>query len=259
MDKKLKVLLTLLCIVFALIFAVSGYKIVSVLGEYKAAKDTYNKVSEQYVSMDAPKEKPEKKEETEEEVLEVSPISVDFAAMTAENSDVRGWLYSPDTVINYPLAQCEDNFFYLDHLINREWNPSGTLFLDCLNEKDFSSRNTLIYGHNMNDGSMFHSVRKYDKQEYYDAHPVMYLNTPGQNYKVEIFSGYITDCESDAYTISTPDDESFKVFLDKIKGQSAFKNDVELSGQDKIITLSTCTYEYDDARFVLHGKLVPIG
>jgi len=257
LDKRIKVLLTLLCFVFVGIFIISGWQLLSVLGEYKAAKDTYNKVSEQYVSTKAPEKEQQVDEEAEEEV-EKSPITVDFDAMLVQNQDTRGWLYCPETVLNYPVAQAEDNFYYLDRLIDGTWNPSGTLFIDCLNEPDFSSKNTLIYGHNMNDGSMLHCIREYWQQEYYDSHPIMYLNTPAQNYKVEIFSGYITDAESDSYTIGFADDTAYMNFLNKLCSQSNFKSSVELSAADRIITLSTCTYEYDDARYVLHGKLVPI-
>ena len=116
----------------------------------------------------------------------------------------------------------------------------------------------MIYGHHMNDGSMFASICNYGKQEYYDAHPVMYLNTPTQNYRVELFTGFITSADSSVYTFFFNSDAEYGAFLEKMKGFSDFDCDVEVGPEDRIITLSTCTYEYDNARYVVMGKLVPI-
>ena len=87
---------------------------------------------------------------------------------------------------------------------------------------------------------------------------VGYLNTPDMNYRVELFSGYITDMNSHTYDISFATEEGNQQWLDSIIAQSAFSSNVEVKPGDKILTLSTCTYEYDDARFVVHGKMVPI-
>jgi len=262
MSKSLKVLLTLLCFVFVGIFIISGYQLVSTLGEYKAAQNKYEEVSKQFVNT-APKPTPAPVEtgeaEVEEPEVETSPIEVDFAALLSQNTDVRGWLYCEGTVLNYPLVQGQDNDFYLDHLVDKSWNPSGTLFMDYHNAPDFSSHNTIIYGHNMNDGSMLHMARKYVDQAYYDEHPVMYLNTTEKNYKIELFSGYVTESESDAYTISFPDEQSYLAYIDKILRRSNFDSPVEPTATDRIVTFSTCTYEYENARYVLHGRLVPLG
>ena len=262
MSKSLKVLLVLLCFVFVGIFVISGYQLISTLGEYKAAQDTYENVSNQFVSA-APTATPAPVEtgsgEVTEPEVELSPINVDFAALLAQNTDVRGWIYCEGTMLNYPIAQGKDNDYYLERLIDGTWNPSGTLFMDFRNAPDFTSFNTLIYGHNMNDGSMLHMIRKYVDQAYYDAHPVFYLNTTEKNYKVELFSGYITDAESDAYTMGFPDEQSYLNFIDKLLRRSNFDSPVEPTAADRIVTFSTCSYEYDNARYVLHGRLVPIG
>ncbi len=255
MKKSVKILLTVLCLIFVGIFAFSGYKLYSIIHEYKVAEKVYDNLSNKFVNSER---KPNGSSEDSKADEETSPIDVDFNALREQCSDVVGWIYSEDTVINYPIVIAEDNFFYLHRMIDGNYNPSGTLFLDCLNEGDFSSKNTLIYGHNMHDGSMFASIRNYDKQEYYDAHPKMYINTPDGNYRVEIFSGYITDADSDTYTISFNNNDEYQAYLDKMVSQSVFKSDVKPTAEDKIVTLSTCTYEYYDARFVVQGRLVPI-
>ena len=158
----------------------------------------------------------------------------------------------------YPVAQGEDNNEYLHHLLDGTYNSSGTLFLDCECGPEFSGANSIIYGHNMKDGSMFNSLHSYSDQAYYDAHPVMYLNTPKQNYKIEIFSAYICSYDSDTYTLSFASAEEYAAWVAKMKSQSTFTSDTEVTVDDRVITLSTCTYEYDNARFVVQGKLVPL-
>ena len=254
MKKPIKILLSVLFVIFACVFVFSGYKLYTILHGYKVAENLYDGISSKYVTTAEAKE--EQTDPLKDE--EKSPISVDFPSMLEQNPDVAGWLFSADTAINYPVAIGEDNFFYLHRLIDGSYNSSGTLFIDCLCERDFSGKNTLIYGHHMNDGSMFASIRDYSSQEYYDAHPKMYLNTPDQNYRVELFAGYITDADSDTYTIGFPSGEAYLEYLNKMRSQSEFKSDVELTADDRIVTLSTCTYEYYDARYVVQGKLVPI-
>ena len=181
---------------------------------------------------------------------EISPID--------RNPDVTAWLYCPDTPISYVVVQASDNEFYLQKDIDGKYSSYGTLFVEHLCQKDFSNTNTIIYGHHMNDGKMFASLVNYAKQDYYNQHPVFYLNTPGVNYRVELFSGYATDMNSDSYQIGFSNVEDNQEWLDSIISQSAFESTVAVKPGDKILTLSTCTYEYDTARFVVHGKMVPI-
>ncbi len=260
MNKTVKILLVILCIVCLGVFLFSGYKLFSKLSEYKAAQKSYEKMSEQYVTAETPAAttSPVSEADTSDEEKETSPITVDFTQLLTTNEDVCGWLYSKDTVINYPVAQGEDNNEYLHHLLDGTYNSSGTLFLDCECGPEFSGANSIIYGHNMKDGSMFNSLHSYSDQAYYDAHPVMYLNTPKQNYKIEIFSAYICSYDSDTYTLSFASAEEYAAWVAKMKSQSTFTSDTEVTVDDRVITLSTCTYEYDNARFVVQGKLVPL-
>ena len=263
MKKSVKIFLSVLCVLFVAIFAFSGYKIYSTIHEYKVAEKAYDKLSHQYVSKaDDKAEKSDAEKEAEltepENKVETSPVTVDFNALKNECEDIIAWIYAPDTVIDYPIVKAEDNFFYLRRMIDGNYNPSGTIFIDCLNEPDFASQNTLVYGHNMHDGSMFASLRNYDKQEYYDAHPIMYLNTPEQNYRIEIFAAYITDADSDTYNMNFSSQGVYQDYLNKMVSQSAFKANISPEVSDHLVTLSTCTYEYDDARFVVQGRLVPI-
>ncbi|MBP3539565.1 MAG: class B sortase [Oscillospiraceae bacterium] len=261
MKKPVKILLIVLCVVCLGVFCFSGYKLFSTLNAYKVAQRSYDKMSEEFVSTETPAVTDSPVSDaapTEDEDKEVSPITVDFEKLLSSNSDVAGWLYSKDTVINYPVAQGEDNNQYLHHLLDGSYNASGTLFLDCSCGPEFSGANSIIYGHNMKDGSMFNSLHSYSEDGYYATHPVLYLNTPKQNYKIEVFTAYICNYDSDTYTLSFSSAEEYGAWLEKMKSQSIFDSDTEVTIDDRVVTLSTCTYEYDNARFVVQGKLVPL-
>ena len=261
MKKQTKILLTILFVLFIGVFVFSGIKHYSIIHEYRVDRQMYNGLSGQYVTNAGEKADAQASDEGDpasDVPREVSPISVDFDALMSQSQDVVGWLYCRDTVINYPVVQADDNFYYLNRFIDGTYNGSGSLFLDYTCYGDFSGRNTVIYGHHMNDGSMLASICNYGKQEYYDEHPVLYLNTPTQNYRVEVFSGFITSADSAAYTMEFSGDSEYAAYLEKMKGFSDFACDVEIGPEDRMITLSTCTYEYDNARYVLMGKLVPI-
>ena len=178
--------------------------------------------------------------------------------LSAMNADVAAWIYSADTVIDYPVVQGSDNVYYLDHIFDGTYNKLGTLFVDCRNAPGFSDWNTIIYGHNMNNGSMFASLTNYTKQAYYEAHPEMFLVTPDGTFRLELFSGYVTPSDSDAYTFSFADASAFSEFLESIRARSDFDSPVSVEVSDRIVTLSTCTYDFEDARYVVHGKLVQV-
>lgn len=189
---------------------------------------------------------------------EIAWPAVDFDALGAVNSDVIGWLYSADTAIDYPVVQGEDNDFYLDHLFDGSEHPGGCLFADFRSADDFSDRHTIIYGHAMKDGSMFSTIRKYAEQTYYHEHPQLLLITPDARWTVEIFSGYVASVQDGAWQLDFADDAAFEAWLSTITQKSAFASAIQPTVSDRILTLSTCSYDFDDARFVVHGVLRPV-
>lgn len=263
MKNTAKVILIIVLAVCVGLFVYSGLNLIKINKEYKEARDYYDELSETYVSV---AQKPEKDTtsdavEVDESAAdkEVCPITVDFNNLLATNKDVCAWIYSPDTVINYVVVQGEDNNNYLHHKLDGTYNASGTLFIDCECSPNFSGANTIIYGHNMKDGSMFASLHNYVDQSYYDAHPIMYISTPAGDYKLEIFSCFTCDFDADTYTLSFASEAEYSAFLNKMVSQSNVKTNVSVDSSERIVTLSTCTYEYDNARYVVMGKLVPMG
>lgn len=200
---------------------------------------------------------PPASEETEETPAELAWPEVDFTALAAVNPDVTAWLYGPDTGISYPVVQGTDNDYYLDHLLDGTANSAGCLFVDTSCRPDFSGRNTVIYGHRMKNGTMFAALGNYQEQVYYDAHPVFLLVTPEGRYVVELFSGYVADTAESAWMLDFSDEQAYLAWLEEVGEKSAFSSKVSPRAEDRVVTLSTCSYEFENARFVLHGVLRP--
>ena len=207
--------------------------------EYRHGAEVYGATAEGAVSLPAQEELP----------------TVDFHDLTQINEQVVGWLWCPDTAINYPVVQGQDNDFYLSHLIDGSEGDCGTLFLDC--DADRQAHNQVIYGHHMKDGSMFASLLHYQEQDYFDAHPVLYYITPQQSYEVRLFSGFTTEAVSAVYNHRF-DQSDFGEWLSEMKAQSDFQSDVNPSESDQVLTLSTCAYSFKNARYVVMGVLKPL-
>ncbi len=184
----------------------------------------------------------------------LSPISVDFKTLAEENGDIVAWLYSPDTPINYPVVQNDDNDYYLRRGFNGKYNYYGTLFVDYRTIGDFSGKNMLIYGHNMKNEEMFGSLINYKEQEYFDEHPDMWLFTPTESLKIKLVAGIEVPGTSEIFDALINPDEAEKVIQDAILN-STFKSDYIYSENDRFVTLSTCSYDYADARYIIIGKL----
>ncbi|MCF0129253.1 MAG: class B sortase [Pseudobutyrivibrio sp.] len=198
-----------------------------------------------------------------DEVGEVCPIEVDFEDLQEVNPEVIGWIYLEDSDINFPILQAEDNDYYLEHSWEGKTKRSGAIFLEMANKADFSDTNSIIYGHHMKDGSMFAGLDKFRDQEYYDAHDTMWLLTPDATYKILVFSAYTTSAYSDSYTVFRDYGPVTENYINQVWEASNFspnyeKCDILTDGDfsQKYIMLATCAYNFEEARFVLHGKLI---
>jgi sortase B len=190
---------------------------------------------------------------------EAGPITVDFDALLQDCPDTVGWLYTMDGTVNLPVVQGTDNLYYLTHTADGREVSGGSLFLDYLNENDFSEDVSFIYGHNMKNGSMFEPLLNYRKQSYYDSYPVIYLLTPTQDYKLELFSGFVTTMESDVYTFNFDTEEAKEQYISEMTALSEFTPQSLPDVTDRIVCLSTCAYDFENARYVLLGRLAEVG
>ena len=185
---------------------------------------------------------------------EMAPVKIDFDTLKAQNKDTIGWLYCEDTPVNYAVVWREgDNDYYLDHLFSGEKNEKGTIFADKRNKSPFEEWNTVLYGHNMKDDSMFGIMDEYGKQEFYDEHPVMYLLTPEKDYKVEICCAFLTGLESTTFEFPRTEGNPAKT-IDDIEKYSYIETGIVPTLEDKLVSFSTC-YEELDHRYVVIGVL----
>jgi sortase B len=263
-NKKKKagdILLTLVLILAIAVFCYAAYNLYNIYTEYKKGTDEYNRIEQMAVTerdpdlVNAETSGPQAQGERLQ-----APIDIDFAALKAVNDDVIGWIYIEALDgISYPVVQGEDNSFYLHQTYEKNYNFAGTIFVDYENSSDFSDCNTLIYGHNMKNGSMFGSLKTFTKNdEAYNKSRYFWILTPDADYRYEIISAYTTSVSSDTYTLFKGPGEEFLEYMDKIVDRSEIKTDPgELTVKDKIVTLSTCTGN-EATRFVVQGKRVNI-
>ena len=185
-----------------------------------------------------------------EEKLPVPYPAIDFDALREINPDVVGWIYIPDTRINYPIVKRQnDNNYYLSHLFDGTVNPSGSIFLDT--RCSLEDPHILIHGHNMGDGSMFRDLNQFRSRSFLDSHPSFWILTPEKPYEVQILSGSIAGLDSPVWKLDFSEDNSMQSWLSACRDVAYIRTPLKASVTDQIVTLSTCSYEFDQARWIL--------
>jgi len=197
--------------------------------------------------------------ETTAEVY-IPKLEIDFETLKSFSKDAAAWLYSPDTAIDYPVMKASDYSYYLNRLPDGTKNASGSLFIDYNCASDFSGQLTVIYGHHMKSGSMFGSLKKYKEQAYYEKHPFMYLYTEQGNYRIDLLYGCVIGAGQwiNRGFIYAENIEELLAYAEK--NTTFKKNNTErvrslYTEKDRLIVLSTCSYEFDGARYVVIGTL----
>lgn len=174
----------------------------------------------------------------------------------ARNSDMRGWIRQEGTVIDYPVMQSKDNDWYLSRNIDKKKVVTGSIVLDFRVDIKNLGRNTPVYGHNMKHGSMFHSLVNYKTEKYFKDHPVIRFDTLYEKMKWEVFAVYVVDSGYNyVITMDFTDDAEFQQFLDDIRKRSIYPMPFEVTTDDQIMTMVTCSYEFDGARTIVQARL----
>ncbi len=187
---------------------------------------------------------------------DAAPVDVNFDLLRQMNASAVGWLYCEGTPINYPVVQSSDNAYYLNHLYDNQSNSSGAIFMDAMNDPELTDINTVIYGHNMKNGTMFASLQNYDKQRYYEQHPTMYYITADHDYRIDVFAAYETTGNSEAFTMFFDSPKTYDGYLHWVWDHSKIDTSgLPMTTDDNIVTLSTCSYGYNNARYVVQGKV----
>lgn len=223
--KKIINVVLILAIIFSL------YKVIIKVVDYKESRNTYEKIQEVKNNSN----------NFSEELIKI-------------NEDYKMWIEIPNTNIDYPVVQGEDNDFYLNHDFNKKESSSGAIFMDYKNNID-KDKNIIIYGHNMKNKSMFQNLMKFKDEEFWKENNKIILTIDGKTYEYEIFSSYISNAKDIDLKTNFENDDEYLKYIDDIKKKSIFHRDMNIKSNDRIITLSTCSYEKDDARMIIHGRL----
>ena len=172
------------------------------------------------------------------------------------NDEYVGWLNIEGTNINYPVVRGMDNQKYLTTDFFNKKSDAGALFMDYRNLAQFNDRHTVIYGHYMKDGSMFHNLHLYKEESYHESHDVITLQGLYETRTYEIFSVYIESANDYELNLDALN-ENYANYLGEIKSRSMFDYEISPSLDDNILTLVTCSYEVDNGRMIVHAVELP--
>ncbi|MCC3867531.1 class B sortase [Terrisporobacter mayombei] len=226
MKKLFLNILTFICIV---VICISGYKIYTTLKDYKKADDVYSQLRD-----------------TKEDSKNMSEATRNLSSI---NSDYKFWINVEGTNIDYPVVQGSDNDFYLNHDYNKNYLPAGSIFLDYRNNLETDS-NSVIYGHHMRNSTMFGQMEKFKDENFFKNNKIITIKTNNTTYTYEIFAMGVYDADFGYNNVNFTHEKDFNDFLNKILGKSMYSRDI-VTSKDKILTLSTCSYEYDNARIAI--------
>lgn len=202
---------------------------------YGQAQQFYDKVEQAYAS-------------------EPSQSPIDFPALQKEYPNVVAWLEMDDVDVSYPIVKGEDNEYYLHYDPSGNESVDGSIFLDYRNAGDFNDLHTLVYGHNMLDDSMFGKLDQYTSEDFYkNGSGTFTIYTPDNTYRYKIFAVDIVDPTDSVYQVGFTNRPVFGAFVAQLLGNSMYETGVEASGNDSVVTLSTCS---SSDRLVISAKRV---
>lgn len=192
-----------------------------------------------------------------EENDNISPIealqNVDISQLQKVNPDIFGWILIPDTSLSYPLLQSGDNQYYLNHNWKLEEDPAGSIFMECQCNQSLDDFNTILYGHRMRDGSMFAGLKHYEDQEFWRAHPSVYLVNGDGLYSYDIFAAWEAGVTEAPFRLQISDEKERLEFIQVCVEQSVITTGIRPKTDDQILTLATCTGAGYNTRWVVQA------
>ena len=257
--------LTYMIVGCVILFLIAAGFLLRIFLNYRRSADEYAGLQGDYVTqMDVAIEQPEEDGETG---LQYPPMDINFASLYALNNDLVGWIYVPGCDISYPIVQGEDNDFYLTHTFLGTASSCGAIFMDSGDHASFSDFNTFVYGHNMQDGSMFGALHEYWQDETLaEREPYFYVYLRNSTvHKYRICSFYRDAGDSQSYLrVSTPEEKQayVQMILQKSVLPETTSNETGAfiaGAEDTYVTLSTCQGRIGSGqRFLIHGYLVGV-
>ena len=249
MKKIRKIIIAVLILV---IIGCVGY-IVNYVSTQNKNQQVYDELKDKAVKK--PKPKPQEKQESQVE------IPIDFAALQAENPDIYAWIQIEGTNIAYPVVQsATDNSYYLNYTVDHQYGLPGSIYTENWNAKDFSDYNTVIYGHDMLDGSMFENLHNYSDPQFMNGHPEVIIYTPEKKLTYQIFAAVVYEDKHILYSYDFTEKSQRQSYLDSIFDArnmgNVYRDDVSVTADDRLLTLSTCIGSQPDKRFLVEAVLV---
>ncbi|MDD4774375.1 MAG: class B sortase [Eubacteriales bacterium] len=187
---------------------------------------------------------------------------IDFAALKAINDDIYAWIEIPGTAISYPVLRADnDNAYYLKHSSDGSYSAAGAIFTEDYNSKDFNDRNTVIYGHYMEDGTLFTGLHSFMDESFFTDNRYIYIHTPEKTLNYKIFAVYPYDTRHLLLSFDYSNPYVFGKVFDSVFGirdmNASIADDISLDSEnDLILTLSTCYYGDEDQRLLLQAVLI---
>ena len=262
MKKKKKttnIILNVLIFVLVGVALFSGYKLISTLNEYKKGRQEYDDIREQMIIEPTDQPQQEGNEDPGPIWVDDGYLRFDYNGLLRVNPDFKCWIDIPGTIISYPVVQASDNNYYLRRTFTGQYNVGGVIFMDCMCPADLTGRNTVIYGHRMNDGSMFTDLKKFLNASFARENDEIRLYRADGVYVYKIFAAYKSDALSDWYYPGFNSDAEFESWLRTQKGRSDVIFDMMPVAEDRIITLSTCVGSWDElGRYIVQAVLVDV-
>lgn len=199
--------------------------------------------------------------DTENQLTEAESLAyqldIDWATLQGQNSDVVAWVQVPGTQINYPIVQTSDNNFYLTHDFTKSQSNFGCVFLDYESASGFSDKNSIFYGHNMLNGSMFHDFVEYTDATFLSEHPYVYLATPADGTVcLKVFAYVVASGDEELRQTSFASDEEFTAYVQAALDRNEITTDVQAVDVKHLYTFATCSYQFNDARTLIYAVRV---
>lgn len=248
----------LLLVVVAILFGVIGYSSFRLWDIYSGQaqeQETHRQMLAYRPSLDSV-DLPEEYHRVVIPLAYVPVVNQSVIDLQAVHPSVVGWLSIPNTLVEHPVVQGTDNVFYLHRNIHHESSAAGTIFMDHRNSSDFSDFNTLIYGHNMRNASMFGSLRDFLGRHFFDITPVGHVFLPYRTYAIEWFAfAVIRNNDGVIYGLGIDTYEERYIFLNHVRNIAMHYRDVDVTVHDRLVTLSTCRNDAANSRMILVGVL----
>ena len=242
-NKKNKIIYFLITFSFIVVMIISGINIFNWVRENKQTESIMENIIKTVVIY--------------EDIETIEKYNIDFSSLNKTNSDTVGWLKVNNTNIEYPVVKATNNNYYMTHSFDKSNNSAGWVFVDYKNKMDGTDKNIVIYGHNRRDGSMFGTLKNILNNDWQEngENYIIPLITEKEKAEYQVFSVYQIEKEDYYITTNFGNDSEFEAFLNKIKSRSKKNFGIQVTKDDKILTLSTCA-DNNKYRVVLHAKKI---